>query len=601
MRIDRRDPKWRGRGRLFGPALLLATAAVMLAWTWRAWPDPLVDFGRELYVPWRLSRGDVLFRDIAWFNGPLSQYWNATLFRVFGPGLIVLVWSNVLVLLACVWMLYGLIARLSDRFTATVAGMVFLLVFAFGQYVGIGNYNWIAPYSHELTHGTALGLAALVALERWRRSRATLSLALGGLALGLCFLTKPEPFVAGAAASLILLGPAAAKRDARALGVFLGAAAVPIGVSVLLAGLHGTLGAWPAVLAGNVARLPFYRADMGLDMPGFRLAEMLVWSGIWILGLAVAVAAAWLGRTARGPLLPLACAAASGLVMFLFGGAWWASALRPLPLAVVVIAVVLLVTRRGDGEETRVAAGLAFAAFSLALLLKMILRARVAHYGFALAMPATLLVVTALVGWLPARLSARGFRGDVVRACVLLFLASFAIEHVWVTRGWLARKTETVGVGRDRFRSDVRGAFVQRAVSWLDSAGTTSAAALPEGVLINYLARVPNPTPFVNFMPPEEILFGDSHWTEAFRHAPPQVILLVPKNTSEYGRGSFGGGYARTLASWVAGHYALERVIRVKGVPFDIRILRRRGARSDSLPATPPAHPPRRDSLAATD
>ena len=75
--------------------LLLLVGVSMLAFTWRAGPDPVVDFGRELYVPWRLSLGDALFTDIAWFSGPLSQYWSSLLFRIFGPGLTVLVWSNV--------------------------------------------------------------------------------------------------------------------------------------------------------------------------------------------------------------------------------------------------------------------------------------------------------------------------------------------------------------------------------------------------------------------------------------------------------------------------------------------------------------------------
>ena len=49
-------------------------------------PDPVVDFGRELYVPWRITQGDVLYQDIAYFNGPLVPYINAAIFAVFGVG-----------------------------------------------------------------------------------------------------------------------------------------------------------------------------------------------------------------------------------------------------------------------------------------------------------------------------------------------------------------------------------------------------------------------------------------------------------------------------------------------------------------------------------
>src|SRR5579885_3012526 len=70
--------------------LIIAAFVVMLIWSWGAWPDPLVDFGTHLYVPWQLSVGKVLYRDVAYYNGPLSPYFNALMFKVFGVGLHVL-------------------------------------------------------------------------------------------------------------------------------------------------------------------------------------------------------------------------------------------------------------------------------------------------------------------------------------------------------------------------------------------------------------------------------------------------------------------------------------------------------------------------------
>jgi hypothetical protein len=133
-----------------------------------------------------------------------------------------------------------------------------------------------------------------------------------------------------------------------------------------------------------------------------------------------------------------------------------------------------------------------------------------------------------------------------------------------------------VGAGGDAFRSDVRGAFVNETVAYLASSDARSLAVLPEGVQINYLARIPNPTPYLNFLPPEEILFGDAAWVEAFRDAPPDVILIVPKDTSEYGRGAFGVGYARGLAEWVASEYEPVSAIRLPDIAFEIVILARR-------------------------
>ena len=94
---------------------LAGLAGYFLATSWRKWPDPLVDFGRELYLPWRLANGAVLYRDVDDFYGPLSQYLNAGLFRWFGPGLMVLVTANLLVFAAIVVAIYFLFRRAWGR------------------------------------------------------------------------------------------------------------------------------------------------------------------------------------------------------------------------------------------------------------------------------------------------------------------------------------------------------------------------------------------------------------------------------------------------------------------------------------------------------
>ena len=66
--------------RWLGPGVLAVVGAAALIWSWGTWPDVLVDFGKELYLAWRLAEGDVLYRDLAYFHGPLPQYVNALWF-----------------------------------------------------------------------------------------------------------------------------------------------------------------------------------------------------------------------------------------------------------------------------------------------------------------------------------------------------------------------------------------------------------------------------------------------------------------------------------------------------------------------------------------
>ncbi len=555
-------------------AVLLAIGLGMLAFTWRGWADPLVDFGRELYVPWRLATGDRLFTDIAWFNGPLSQYWNAALFRVFGPGLSVLAASNAAVLAVTVTLLYGLTRPVWGRLAATSAGAAGLTVFAFGQYLSTANFNWITPYSHELTHGIALALVAVAAMGHWARGGRTASLVVAGLSLGMAFLTKPEPFAAGLAGVGVFLPTLARVGGARAALVLLTSALFPVAVSWGLLGAHATVGGWPAVLAGEVSTLPFYRSGMGIDRPWLRLGMMLAWSALWTGAAGALFVIARATRHTDGRVAPLAVATIILTTPLLFPDPWaWLGALRPLPLATLGVAVGLA-TRvfRGRGRAGTLDA-LALAVFGLVLLAKRLLNASAAHYGFALALPATCVVTAAALAWLPSVADRFGGRSDVIRAGLLALLTVFAFQHVAITARWHAIKTEQLGVGADAMKTDPRGAVVRRAIDRVGLPDPASLAVLPEGVMINYLTRVPAPTQYINFMPPEEILFGDAAWAAAFATSPPDVILSVPKDVSEYGRGPFGIGYGVELYEWIAARYGSSEVLRMENISFEIDVL----------------------------
>jgi len=304
------------------------------------------------------------------------------------------------------------------------------------------------------------------------------------------------------------------------------------------------------------------------------VGQMLAWSGLWASAAAVLVAAARLSRRSEGLVAPLGVAALLLAIGALASDTVsWPDVLRPLPLATlaVIAATVAGGSRRGPSPPPGV---LALAVFGLVLLGKVLLNVRVAHYGFALALPATAVVVAAAVGPVANAVGRFGARPDVFRAGMLALLAVFALEHVSVTGRWHTTKTEWVGTGPDAMRTDGRGAVVRVAIERIRTLEPTTLAVLPEGVMINYLARVPAPTPYVNFMPPEELLFGAEAWAEAFEASPPDLILSVPKDVAEYGRGAFGVGYGLPLTEWLAPRYRLEEVLRVEGIPFEIGVLR---------------------------
>src|ERR1043165_1535772 len=144
------------RGTTLDLTLIFCAACAMCWWTWATWCDPLVDWGAQLYLAWQVSAGRVLYRDIAYPNGPLSVYFNAALMWTFGANQRVIWCANLVILGAVIVMFYVLLRQLGGRLAAVGGNLVFVCVFAFSQYVVIANYNFVTPYAQEVTHGLAL-------------------------------------------------------------------------------------------------------------------------------------------------------------------------------------------------------------------------------------------------------------------------------------------------------------------------------------------------------------------------------------------------------------------------------------------------------------
>jgi hypothetical protein len=575
--------------RVAGPVIVAAVGVFMVAWTWFKWPDPIVDFGRELYVPWKLSEGQVLYRDIAYFNGPFSPYFNSIVFRVLGVSLQSLVIANLVILSLIVVMIWRLWSLIADSLAATVACVLFLTLFGFIQLGGIANYNFVTPYSHELTHGIALSLAGILcvaALVHSPHSLGRVWIAVGGLVLGLVFLTKAEVFVAAAGAMLtgivlgLRAGGASLRSAGRALGQFAVSAALPplLAAVVLssamppLEALRGTLGSWVYLFDPQVVGMKFYKRILGTDDLGNNIHSMMEGLMWWaaLFGGVAAIALAIRAPVLRRAWMWLVYLLLTGLGMWLIGhyvDARWDHAFRGLT-------VVMLATTIGTFFRARSSVGIVrvmVCLFSLLLLGKMVLNVMLVHYGFALAMPATMATSALLICWWPDFLDRRGGSGMLLRAAALSATGFTIFTYLHVYQLLASDKQVTVGTGRDAFLADVRMRSVEGETFEFDHRGRAvnlalsalgrlprdaTLACIPEGTMLNYLSRRTNPTPYINLMPPEVLMFDQERILRAFQQNPPDYILLVlGSDPATFGFKSFASDYGKLIYDWIAQNY----------------------------------------------
>ncbi len=560
-----------------GPALVLVANLVMLLWFWGRAPDPVIDFGREIYMPWRITEGQHLYRDFTYFNGPFSPYFNALVFKIFGVSLSTLTITNLVLAMGMTALLYRMLLEIGDRWSATIALALMPFVFTFGQLNYVANFNWITPYSHDLTHGILLSIGMIGALWMLSRRRNMGWSILAGALLGLVFLTKAEVFLAALLAAIggmivVLRSDADHKRRWLTSVLFLIAAIVPPIIAFVL--LRSFLPTHEVVLAlegswrwlGNRELLdnPYFKLINGTDHLAANIGTTLLWAGVYCVIAAVIAAIAQMLPPARRTRLIISISSALAVVVgfwFIWMKIQWPNFIRPVQLFMAGggIALIVLIVRRWHDREAiaRLALPFMLVIFAGALLGKILWNVRAVHYGFALSLLATLLTINAVVYWSVRIVKARGGSPEFVRAIWIALILVASGQHFLVDFVYLKKKQYVVSAGGDAFLADIRGKMLNDASEFLleHTQPNQTLVAMPEGFLLNYLTRRVNPTIYHQFTLPNLIMYGEDNIVANLKAHPPDVIALVHVDNIEYGKRFFGRDYGQEIWDWVSVNY----------------------------------------------
>lgn len=227
------------------------------------------------------------------------------------------------------------------------------------------------------------------------------------------------------------------------------------------------------------------------------------------------------------------------------------------------------------------------------MLARMLLHARVYHFGFFQAALAAMVVAATMVKDLPRWTGTEALGRGVTTAGCLLILGVCCGAIAAKSHKIRADQTEPVGWGRDRFYSTTRmidgtGALVNWAAEHMRSTPPdTEVLVLSEGGMINYLSRRKSP-PFGTLRQSEK------KFVEELRRKPPEYVVLISRELKEFGIKRFGApgqpGFA--MISWVGENY--EAIARWGGDPLNPddmvgAVILRRKTNSNGAPASGPA------------
>jgi len=574
--------RWRVEGLgIFALALMLV---YFLGLSWRRWPDPIVDFGPQLYAIWRMSQGARIYHDFAWNYGPFSMYCDAALFRVFGPGIMVLVVANLFIYALILLLAYGAFRMAWGPPGAFAALAVFISVFSFSHLLSVGNYNYATPYAPEVSQGMLLILIAAILVARWCRGPSRKLAFLIGLCAGLSAVMKPEfmlsmGVLALAAYSFRVAQGQRLKGDELA-AIFAGGVLPTIVFAAWFARVESFKAAlidasqawWLLLVNQKQAALAVQGNFLGVNHVSQNMINEVGAAALALIVMGAICAMGWLISRPWPTLMWLAMVlviraaivlAAAVLICYVPLPGGWIEVGRCLPGLVVILLVMAGLRLRREMKATGRAAERTVMAFVLvllagAMLARMPLYARVYHFGFFQAALAGMVVAAAMVTEAP-RFSGsnRWDRGIAILIGLLVLTMGCAAiaEKSYKIR---VDQTEPVGEGRDRFYSTTRtidgtGAVVNWAAERLRTTPPEATVlVMPEGLMINYLSRRRSVDP--------GWLVGEKETDFVHRLADksPDYVILITRDMVEYGIPRFGapGNYGYESVKWVAANYS---------------------------------------------
>ena len=517
-------------------------------------------------MPDALARGEVLYRDVVYWFGPLTPHFQAVFLRAFGSGFASLVLAGAVGALAALVFLYAVLRRIAGRseallWTALAVPALVFMPNAGGALLGMGYRIW---------HAAACTLAgvALAAGASRPRIRSLFAGACAGLA-GLC---RTEWGLA-AIAAIALACVVRDRRRRRGLGAAMLAVAgygtvfgFGLGVFLWRAGAGAVLGDSHVLLTG----LPSETRHFLVAFSGIRdwrngVPELVysaaMWTGVFLLAIL-------LSRPSPAGRPRLLQALAVVLVVLALtaalGGAGSAVLFSAAPLVSLAGLVAGLRRRHGSGAAVLAACGALGFVLSYRRLFHIGDSAYVAPpllFAFVCAAGLLHLAIAGArsrsertrrktaIGWTVAAIVAAAFAGRTLGYASIESAAIAGTDGMLSARAELARELEELSAAV--------------------AAGTREGDALvvfPEGEILNLLSGRRNPIRHKLYLPGYLTEANEEMILEELRQGRPAAVVIWRRASSEYDRSLFGEDYGRRIFGWIRENYDVSP-FRARGAP----------------------------------
>jgi len=528
------------------------------------WGDPIIDLGRDLYLPSQIIAGRVLYRHLIYNYGPAAPYILAGVVAVFGDALQVFATVGILCGVATMAALYAIGVYLGGVLCGFTSALFFLVLNFFANTTW--GCNFVLPYSYAAVVATPAAMWSFYFLLRYLYDgRQTLHLVASVLPCYATLLSKQDIGLAIAAVHVVawyshrVSWRAILTVSGGGLCLFLFLvltfqARSPVEHAVISENLSRFL---PFVGQGLAPGSPFFRRVAGLDKPLHHLGEAL--NRLFVPVATVLMVYLLTGirevlRRRQWRLLIATFILALVLPRFI-----WTQAdghiFRGSYLASIILWPTLVILRPRDPLVL-------LSAFVLFSGLRIPLKYDPYWYGFYLCVPVYPFTTYLLGVRVPRFLTWRCAAVAAFSALALVILIRFEIATHTSFRERGGTLVTPKGIMRDPWVPG-RPQAIEAFLTYIRhrEPRPRSMVVFPEGVTLNYFTDIQNPTAYYIFTPPEvSSPQVEERMVNELRAAAPDCVVVVTRDVREFGRSGFGVDYALAIRAWIEENYTLECV-----------------------------------------
>ncbi len=510
--------------------------------------DLLIDYGREVYTAWRISEGDLLYKDIARPYGPLGAHIGAMAFLLFGDNYSSLSTFLLLLNAAFLFYIYWQYDRMGIRWSGLIVIMFIMVYFSFNSLNNLGIFNGIKPYSIDVVVGFFLNVIIFVELMKKRSTgiHNSMSFLMGSL-LAFIILTKPE-FILNSCVFFILYCYIYYRSHSLiilyrfvlfiAIGFFI-TMTILYGISSYVYGMEYAIQviikAISTTLHPASSELrPFLYYITGFDNLYNNMIYNISYGIKLIFYILLVILCTYSLKHKQHYYYYISTGILSVFSIIMAFEIDWENIGMSLPLFSLIAIIYGVIHNKSRNSLLLIIGGF----ISIIFMSKIILKADVFGYGFVLCLPALVLLIYVLLNY--------PYMNHITIHTKIPFI-TFLLSHLFIT---IRQEIYNLSLYKYPFikgenvefyaNTELAVGLSQLVNSNIIKKGSTM-LVLPEGNIINYFTSTSTAS-FITSLNPHDwaLLGGEDSVAHIIMNHLPEYILWLPRDYSEYRYPRFG-------------------------------------------------------------